>query len=605
MGAKHILIANSDLRTLGEQGRALGLEAKITLVTNSAEALAAMAEQPCDVIVADAALPQVSGLELLDQIHTKYPKTIRILLANEPDKELAVADVRGSHLILTKPCDNAVLKGAIERALAINQWLTNDKLRELVGRLRTFPIVPSLYLEVVNALKNPNTTPVEIGSIIAKDMAMMTKLLQVTNSACFGLPRKISDPVEAVGILGFETVKTMVMTLKLLSQYDHVKPVYFSIDRLWRHSTEVARLARRIVREQSDDHALAESAFAAGLMHDVGKLILAANFDDQYSRAQDMARKRQIPMVEVETEIFGASHGEIGAYLLGLWGMPLDLVETAALHHHPSRSLSGRFTALTAVHVANALSYEISPEKQGFVPTQIDEEYLAGLGLADHLALWRQAVQDPDSGGTQFRAKTGNTIRFQKPAVSKPAPPPRQSKPVQTAPGPNTPWFNPEKKWLYIAMSSAVVILLGWVGTQALVNHAAEPSPEPPPPIATAPPVIPKTAPPAPAQSDLQPVVAEPVAKPAAIPAPVPSNQAPVAAAINPPPAPKPSAKDLAFAELHLQSIFYSANHPSAVISGQAVQTNDRLPAGAVVVEIRPSSVVLQFQQERRTLALK
>ena len=99
---------------------------------------------------------------------------------------------------------------------------------------------------MINALKSPHTTTNEVGAIIAKDMAMMTKLLQVTNSACFGLPRKISDPVEAVGILGFETVKSMVMTLKLLSQYDKVKPVYFSIDRLWRHSTEVARISRRI-----------------------------------------------------------------------------------------------------------------------------------------------------------------------------------------------------------------------------------------------------------------------------------------------------------------------------------------------------------------------
>ena len=157
-----------------------------------------------------------------------------------------MAEVQGSHLILTKPCDNATLKSAIERALAIDVWLANDSLRELVARLRTFPIVPSLYLEVISALKSPHVTTAEVGAIIAKDMAMMTKLLQVTNSACFGLPRKISDPVEAVGILGFETVKSMVMTLKLLSQYDKVKPVYFSIDRLWRHSTEVARISRRL-----------------------------------------------------------------------------------------------------------------------------------------------------------------------------------------------------------------------------------------------------------------------------------------------------------------------------------------------------------------------
>ena len=341
MGNKRILIANADPPTLAEYGRALEKVWTVKLVAGPEAALAEMASHPFEVVVADCALPEANqGVELLDRIHAEFPKTIRILLAGELDKEHRMADVEGSHLILTKPCDTDTLQSAIERALAIDLWLANDSLRELVARLRTFPIVPSLYLEVINALKSPHVTTAEVGGIIAKDMAMMTKLLQVTNSACFGLPRKISDPVEAVGILGFETVKSMVITLKLLSQYDKVKPVYFSIDRLWRHSTEVARISRRLAFTQQDDPTLAESAFTAGLMHDLGKLVLAANFDEQYSGAQTLARRQQIPLWEVEKQIFGASHGEIGAYLLGLWGMPLDLVEAAALHHNPSRCLA-------------------------------------------------------------------------------------------------------------------------------------------------------------------------------------------------------------------------------------------------------------------------
>ena len=325
MSNKRILVANADPHRLAEYGRALEQEWTVKLVTGPEAALAEMAAQPFDVLVADCALAGANqGVELLDRIHTEYPKTIRILLAGELDKEQRMADVKGSHLILTKPCDRETLRSAIQRALAIDLWLANDRLRELVARLRTFPIVPSLYLEVTNALRNPHVTTSEVGAIIARDMAMMTKLLQLTNSACFGLPRKINDPVEAVGILGFETVKSMVMTIKLLSQYDKVKPVYFSIDRLWRHSTEVARISRRLAMMHEDDPVLAESAFTAGLMHDLGKLVLASNFDEQYSGAQALARQQHLPLWEVEKQIFGASHGEIGAYLLGLWGMPLD-----------------------------------------------------------------------------------------------------------------------------------------------------------------------------------------------------------------------------------------------------------------------------------------
>ncbi len=598
MGNHRILIATADPVTLAEYGRALEKEWSVKLASTPDAALAEMAVHPADVAVADCSLPEANqGVELLDRIHADFPKTIRILLAGELDKERRMADVEGSHLILTKPCDTQTLKSAIQRALAIDVWLTNDSLRQLVSRLRTFPIVPSLYLEVINALKSPHVTTVEVGGIIAKDMAMMTKLLQVTNSACFGLPRKISDPVEAVGILGFETVKSMVITLKLLSQYDKVKPVYFSIDRLWRHSTEVARLSRRIASAQEDDPVLAESAFTAGLMHDLGKLVLASNFDEQYSGAQALARHQQIPLWEVETQIFGASHGEIGAYLLGLWGMPLDLVEAAALHHSPSRCLAKRFTPLTAVHVANALFYEARPDKEGFVPVQIDQAYLAELELSDRLPRWREMVLTPDSDAGQPRPKAGQAAPVKHASAPGPGPEPH---PVKSAPGPESVFAIPRQRWAYAGILAALFLITFVLCGQAFLRRAlapaipAEKAPAAKPPVSVA-------------------TVAPPASAPALLPAPLPAKEtaapspaaAPVAAPAAPAAPPPPSAKELAFAELHLQSIFYSRGNPSAVISGRRVQPNDRLPAGAVVVAIGPSSVTLEFDNERKILALK
>jgi HD-like signal output (HDOD) protein len=601
MGNHRILIATADPVTLAEYGRALEKEWSVKLAATPEAALAEMAVHPADVAVADCSLPNANqGVELLDRIHADFPKTIRILLAGELDKERRMADVEGSHLILTKPCDTQTLKSAIERALAIDVWLTNDSLRQLVSRLRTFPIVPSLYLEVINALKSPHVTTVEVGGIIAKDMAMMTKLLQVTNSACFGLPRKISDPVEAVGILGFETVKSMVITLKLLSQYDKVKPVYFSIDRLWRHSTEVARISRRIASTQGDDPVLAESAFTAGLMHDLGKLVLASNFDEQYSGAQALGRHQQIPLWEVEKQIFGASHGEIGAYLLGLWGMPLDLVEAAALHHCPSRGLAKRFTPLTAVHVADALFYEAKPDKEGFVPVQIDKAYLAELELSDRLPLWREMVLTPESAAGQPHAKAGQPGVVKHAVAPGPGPAPH---PVKSAPGPVSVFALPRQRWAYAGILAALFLITFVLCGQAFLRRALAPA-IPAEKAAAQPPVsVAAVAPPASAPAPMPaPLPAKETAAPSPAAAPVAVPAAAPAAPAAPPP---PSAKDLAFAELHLQSIFYSRGNSSAVISGRRVQPNDRLPAGAVVVAIGPSSVTLEFDNERKILALK
>ena len=599
MGDKRILIAIADPPTLAEYSRGLGKEWTVKLVTTPDAALAEMATQPCEVLVADFALPKVNGTDLLDRIHIEYPKTIRILLVGENDKDRRMADVEGSHLVLPKPCDSATLKSAIERALAIDLWLANDSLRELVARLRTFPIVPSLYLEVINALKQPHVTTAEVGGIIAKDMAMTTKLLQVTNSACFGLPRKISDPVEAVGILGFETVKSMVMTLKLLSQYDKVKPVYFSIDRLWRHSTEVARISRRIVLSETDDPGLAGSAFTAGLMHDLGKLVLASNFDEQYSGAQALARKQQIPLWEVEKQIFGATHGEIGAYLLGLWGMPLDLVEASALHHNPGRTQSKQFTSLTAVHVANALVYEVKPDKEGFIPPQIDEGYIAGLGLSDRLQRWREMVVAPDLEVTEFRARSGETVFVKKPAAV-PKPPLRPAKPAPASARTSL-FANPRERWICIGMAATIFALAFIVGTQAIMRMTV-----PLPPVAEHPSAKKLPAAVVAATTQPPPAVVVPTTNPPAKTelAPAPAVTNPVASVAPAAPA-GPSAKDRAFGALQLQTIFYSQNNPSAIISGQRVRPQDRLPAGAVVVAIDRSSVTVEFEHERKVLALQ
>ena len=293
--------------------------------------------------------------------------------------------------------------------------------------IRTFPTIPSLYLEVINALKDPNASTDKIGAIISKDMAMTTKLVQVINSSYFGLPRTITDPTEAVGILGFETVKSLIMTVKLLSQHDKVKPVYFSIDNIWKHSTNVAHTAKALARLETGDAQTRGHAYTAGLMHDMGKVILAANFDEQYHKAHVVARKEQRPLWEVEKDILGASHGEIGAYLLGLWGMSAEVVKVAAMHHYPLRAGDTEFTALTAVHVANALEYEGDANLDGMSVAVIDTVYLQQLGLEERIDSWRRARRDPEE--TRFetraqRAKSAAAKSMAKPLNTAPAPAP-------------------------------------------------------------------------------------------------------------------------------------------------------------------------------------
>jgi HD-like signal output (HDOD) protein len=304
----------------------------------------------------------------------------------------------------------------------LENWVANNNLRELISRIRTFPTIPSIYFEILAQLNNPNSSTEDIGVTIAKDMAVMTKLLQILNSAYFGLSRKISEPAEAVGILGMDTVKSMVMAIKAMGAYDKVKPVYFSIDRLWRHSTAVARHAHQLTMMETDDSDAADAAYTAGLMHDVGKIVLASNFESQYRGVQSLANEKRRPLWEVEKEFFGASHAEIGAYLLGLWGIPWNLVEAAAMHHCPGKSQDTAFSPLTAVHVADVMAYELDTEDQTQLLPDLDLDYLARLGLGGRLEEWRMQLtlatakrahrpsSRPDSAAERRKSVTAPTL---------------------------------------------------------------------------------------------------------------------------------------------------------------------------------------------------
>jgi putative nucleotidyltransferase with HDIG domain len=468
----------------------------------------------------------------------------------------------------------------------------SNSLRELVGRIRTFPTIPSLYVEVVNALQNPNATTAEVGAIIARDMAMTTKLVQVLNSAYFGLPRTITDPTEAVGILGFETIKSLIMTVKLLSQYDKVKPVYFSIDNIWRHSTNVARTAKVMALLETGDTDCSGAAYTAGLMHDLGKVILAANFDDQYHHAHAIARKQQIPLSDVEKDIFGATHGEIGAYMLALWGMSPEVVKVVALHHHPLRAGHKTFTALTAVHVANALEYEGNLDAEGLPAPVVDVDYLQQLGLEGRVDLWRFARRDPDA------AKSETTMQHAKSAAKPadkavhPAPAPAsqasKSAPAELPPEPFM--FRELWRWLGLGLGvSAALVLLARFEIMRLENTAEKTR------------IQEVTENPPPVKQEIAAVIA-PVAPANAPPVPVvkPPPAAAAAAAAAPPPAPAKTAFDL----LKLEAIFFSPQHPSALINGKLAVVNQEV-ADCRVLDISPSSVTLGYQNQRKTLTFR
>jgi putative nucleotidyltransferase with HDIG domain len=353
-------------------------------------ALERLEKEPFDVVVADMRMPGMSGDQLLNEVMRRHPQTVRFILSGQSDKEAVLRSVGPTHQFLAKPCEADNLRSAIGRACGLRDLLKADSLKRVISRMESLPSLPALYTEIMAEISSPEASIHVVGEIIGKDIGMTAKILQLVNSAFFGLPRHVSSPAQAAGLLGLEIVKALVLTIQVFSQFDVRRISHFSLESLWDHSLRTGGFAKAIAKAEGQEVGMVEDAYMAGLLHDVGKLILAANFSDQFDEAQKrgLGSEDRRPHWEIEREICGASHAEVGAYLMGLWGLPDHIVEALAYHHTPGKWHSRDFSPLVAVHCANALDH--LEENDGDIAAMLDTSMLTELGLADRTEKWRQ-----------------------------------------------------------------------------------------------------------------------------------------------------------------------------------------------------------------------
>ncbi|MFM8551915.1 MAG: HDOD domain-containing protein [Nitrospiraceae bacterium] len=262
-------------------------------------------------------------------------------------------------------------------------------LQQLISEMQTLPSLPSLYRELIDIMHSEDVSVDRAARIIAKDMGMVTKILQVVNSPFYGLRMKVSSPAQAVALLGLTTIKSLVLSRNVFAQFDQSKLPFFSLEVLWQHGMTVGVHARDIIRQEGAEQGLVDDAFTAGMLHDVGTLVLATNMPDQYTETLAIMRDRGLSEWGAEREVFGATHAEVGGYLLGKWNLSPIVVDAVAYHHEPSLCSGSNAAAVAAVHVANTVEEEEQATAMGETPPPMDIGYLTGCGLADRLPLWQ------------------------------------------------------------------------------------------------------------------------------------------------------------------------------------------------------------------------
>jgi putative nucleotidyltransferase with HDIG domain len=374
------------LQALERMLRPLRHEWTMAFAASGREALETLERSSIDVLVTDMRMPGMNGVELMQQVLERHPHVIRIALSGHAEREVVVRAVRLAHQYLSKPCEADLLRERLSQAMRLRTLLQNPTLQSILSRVSALRSVPALIVQMTAEMQLPNPSVAKVADIVASDPGMTAKVLQLINSAYFGLRAHVSDPVRAVQLLGLETIKSLVLSAQVYSQFGTKQIADPGV--LWQHSMRTAKIAREVARRIGLGERGVNDAFTAGLLHDVGKLILAEAMPN-YGEVLDQAATEGVETATAERQAFGASHAEVGSYLFGLWGLPYGIVEAIAWHHRPSQSGMPDKCPLTALHAANSIDHAAHPAQ---VQSHVDDVYLESLGLADSYTEWKTHV---------------------------------------------------------------------------------------------------------------------------------------------------------------------------------------------------------------------
>ncbi len=344
---------------------------EIESATSGAEALEILGEEHFDVVVSDMRMPGMDGAEFLTRVHDEYPDTVRMVLSGHAEQEAAMRTIGVAHQFLAKPCGAGTLQAAIERTIELQHLLGSPSVQELVGRVPTLPSAPQVYHELTRLMAVEDVDLRAVTAVVEADPALCAKLLQVVNSAFFAQSQPTAEVHQAVVKLGLTTLKGLVVSLEAMSKFDTGKQVVgFSFGQERAHSHDVALLTSSLYQSKK----VKADAFMAATLHDIGKWVLAAEAPETLEAAISLSTAQQVPMFEAERQLYGATHAEVGAYLLGLWCLPESVVGAVANHHIPDRVPPRSEPPLEiahAVHIADSL-----------IRGTLTEEELSHLGCA-------------------------------------------------------------------------------------------------------------------------------------------------------------------------------------------------------------------------------
>jgi putative nucleotidyltransferase with HDIG domain len=234
----------------------------------------------------------------------------------------------------------------------------NSQYSRIVESIKELPSLPTIVTRLMDVVNSPDTSAEDAAHLIEMDPALTTKMLRLANSAFYGIPRTISSISSAVVILGFNTIRSVALSATMMKIFSpDSKRGSDDYTQFWRHSIVCAMTAKDIAHQQIATLNIdPESAFCAGILHDIGKLIFMQFLPEEYTRVREYAASHRLSVADAETMVLGMTHAQIGSILADKWALPLDLEYSLVYHHGPQRADMAQ-ELVTTVHMADSLSH--------------------------------------------------------------------------------------------------------------------------------------------------------------------------------------------------------------------------------------------------------
>lgn len=331
-----ILLVDNEPQVLRGVCRTIDSEAEeweVETASSALDALSILEEEPFDIVVSDMKMSHMDGADFLETVAKRFPKVLRIIFAGHADQESVIRAIRPMHQYLSKPCDPDLLIEVIRRAELFQATVASTEILCAIGRDDCLGTMPGILHEINEEIDSEKSDANSLYEVVSKDPAVCAKILHLANSAIFGLKQPVSDVAHGIAIIGVEMTRAIAIALSVVAKKN--SQLAMRASSIFDHSFRVATIGHDLATEAGLEYPMVKQIYSVGLLHDIGKLVLLNTFTDRYRVVENTAATRAIPVVDAEMEEFSATHAGVGAFLLDMWGLPSELVQSVGCHHSP------------------------------------------------------------------------------------------------------------------------------------------------------------------------------------------------------------------------------------------------------------------------------